>query len=150
MIRESGNMKEIFRSKGKQKLNVWKIVAAVFIILFCAALIGGLFRISQPRPPFMAPTQEQIDSAKAVVAQDLEKRGDDINNYEVIVSDRIGEFKNIGIGVSPKPSGRQGQVGMHEGKIIHVSLYSNSTNHFYLIDMDSEKVVMHSLTEWTE
>ena len=142
-------MKEIFRSKGKQKINVWKIVAVVFIILFCAALIGGLFRMSYPRPSFMAPTQEQIDSAKAIVAQELAKKGDDINNYEVVVSNLIGEFKDIRIGVYPKPS-RQAPPGTPVGNVIHISLHSNSTSHFYLIDIDSGKVIMHSLTEWME
>jgi hypothetical protein len=141
-------MKEIFQSKGKQKLNVWKIVAIVFIILFCAALIGGLFRISRPRSSFTAPTREQIDSAKAVVAQELEKHGDDINNYEVVVSSMIGKFRDMGIGLSPGPPGRQDPPGMHEGRVIHISLHGNSTSHFYLIDIDSGKAVMHSLTEW--
>jgi hypothetical protein len=137
-------MKEIFKSKGKQKMNVWKIVAVVFIILFCMALIGGLFRISYPRHYFMAPTQEQIDSAKAIVAQELAKEGDDINNYKVVVSNRIGKFNGIDIGVHPEPPGRQ----IPSGNVIHISLQSNSTSHFYLIDIDSGNVVMHSFTEW--
>ena len=143
-------MKEIFQSKGKGKMNVWKIVAVVFIILFCAALVGGLFRISRPRSPFMAPTQEQIDSAKAIVAWELEKSGDDIKNYDVVVSNMIGKFNDIGMGVSPRPPGRQNAVGIHEGKVIHISLHGNSTSHFYLIDIDSGKIIMHSLTEWME
>lgn len=143
-------MKEIFKSKGKQKMNIWKIIAVVFIVLFCAALIGGLFRISHPRSPFMAPTQEQIDSAKAIVAQELAKEGDDINNYEVIVSNRIGKFNGINIGVHPGQSGRKIPPETRAEKIIHISLHGNSTSHFYLVDIDSEKVIMHSFTEWME
>lgn len=131
-------------------MNVWKIIAAVFIILFCAALIGGLFRITHTRSPFMAPTQEQIDSAKTIVAQELAKEGDDINNYEVIVSNRIGKFNGIKIGFHPGPPGRQVPAETRSEKVIHISLHGNSTTHFYLVDIDSERVIMHSFTEWME
>jgi len=145
-------MKKTLQSKGTHKtINVWKIIAAVFIVLFCLALVGGMFRIYHAEPPFSVPTQEQMDSAKAVVAQELAKNGDDINNYEVTVSTQIRRLER-----GPAPffamEGPEGSRGFAEeiaaGNTIHVSLQSDTKTHFYLVNIDTEKIIMHSFTEW--
>jgi hypothetical protein len=144
-------MKKIFKAKGGKTMNIWKIVAVVFIVLFCLALAGGLFRIYHSGPLPNAPTHEQMDSAKAIVAQELANNGDDISNYEVTVSTQIRRLER---GSAPffgmeGPEGSQGfAVEMPAGNTIHVSLRSNSTTHFYLVNVDSGKIIMHSFTEW--
>jgi len=125
-------MKKYFQFRGKENLNVWKIVAVVFIILFCIALIGGLFKIYHFKSSFTTPTQDQIDSAKAIVAQELQNEGDNIDGYEVTVSKNIRRF---------------GRMDSSKNTI-QVSLRKNATSHLFIIDIDSGNVLMHSQTDF--
>lgn len=140
--------------KGKEKkseMNLWKIVAVVFIVLFGLAVAGGLLRIYHAGPSMNVPTHEQMDSAKAIVAQELAKSGDNISNYEVTVSTQIRRLER-----GPAPffamEGPEGSRGFAEeisaGNTLHVSLQSDTKTHFYLVNIDTGKIVMHSFTEW--
>lgn len=136
--------------KGMEKMNVWKIVAVVFIVLFCFAVAGGLFRIYHNEPPMSVPTQEQMDSAKAVVAQELVKNGDDISNYEVTVSPQIRRLERMPPPFFMMKGSDEPRFNeeMQAGNTIHVSLRSDTKTHFYLVDIDTGKIIMHSFTEW--
>lgn len=137
--------------KSRQKKNVWKIISIVSIVLFCLMLIGGLIRVYHFRSFFSTPTQEQIDSVKAIVAQELQNKGDDIDNYEITVSNRIINFDRMvrsqGFVEIEYPEGIFDRIRYPEAAI-QVSLVKNSTMHLYLIDANSGKVVMHSFIEW--
>ncbi len=137
-------MKEFFQFKGKQKVNIWKVISVIFIILFVLALIGGLFRIYHFRASFTTPTQDQIDSAKAIVAQELRNKGDDINNYEIVVPKNIRKFDGR---MPPPPINIFGRMESPRS-IIQLSLSNNSVRHSYLIDMDSGEVLIHSQIEY--
>jgi hypothetical protein len=146
-------MKREVQTKSKEKkneMNVWKIIAVVFIVLFGLAVAGGLFRIYHAAPPMSVPTQEQMDSAKAVVAQELAKSGDDIGNYEVTVSSMIRKLDKMPLMFTkmegPEAPGFNQEI--RNGNTIHVSLRSDTKTHFYLVDVDSGKIIMHSFTEW--
>jgi hypothetical protein len=135
-------------NSGKER-NVWKMVSVVFIALFILILAWGLMN-TRPRPTFTEPTQEQIDMAKAIVAQDLRARDDSIDNYEVFVTNRIvGIFdrlrpSNEGPAIKQiKPPGE-----MENFRNIQVSLQgSNSTSYLYIVNIDSGKILMRSFTE---
>ncbi|MCX6814458.1 MAG: hypothetical protein NTY20_02310 [Candidatus Aenigmarchaeota archaeon] len=135
-------------NSGKER-NVWKMVSVVFIALFILILAWGLMN-TRPRPTFTEPTQEQIDMAKAIVAQDLQTRGDNIDNYEVFVTNKIVGF----IGKPHPMDGMPDKTPMmcHDEMCnlnnLQVSLQSNSTAYLYLVNIDSERVVMRSFTEW--
>jgi len=137
--------------KGKKanpgaKRNVWKIVSVVFISLFILILLWGLMNL-RSRPQFSEPTQEQIDMAGAIVAGDLRASGDSIDNYEVSVTKRMVGF----IGRSRPGNGMPGMKHMASTngmRNLQVSLRGNSTGHLYIVDLESESIVMHSSTEW--
>jgi len=133
--------------------NVWKLVAIVFIALFAIVLAGGLLQMRLRSHPFMAqfpePTQEQIELAKGIVAADLTLKGDSIDNYDVLVMNRM-----VGFLVRRPEDGKRfiGQPvpgpGMMGPANIQVSLRGNSTGYLYIVDMESQKIIMRSFTEW--
>jgi len=125
-------MKNFLRSRGKQTVNVWKVVSVIFIFLFILVLVSGLFRVQDFKGSFKTPTQDQIEYAKAIVARELQNQSDDINNYQFIISEDIRRFDRI----TPSKN------------IIQVSLQKNSTMQMFLIDIDSGEVLMHSKTEF--
>jgi hypothetical protein len=133
--------------------NVWKIVSAVFIALFIIVMIAGILN-SRFRPPFMErlnePTQEQIEMARSIVTHDLQARGDNISDYEVLVMNRM-----VGFISRPHPDGRLVMEqpesiieGIQDPANIQVLLRGNSTGYLYIINADSQKIVMRSFTEW--
>ena len=138
--------------KGKKanpgaKRNVWKIVSVVFVSLFILILLWGLMNL-RSRPQFSEPTQEQIDMAGAIVAGDLRVSGDSIDNYKVSVTNRM-------VGFIGRPGPMSGMPGMKHiastngmMRNLQLSLRGNSTGHLYVVDLESESIVMHSFTEW--
>jgi hypothetical protein len=138
-------MKNKRGNSGKER-NVWKMVSIVFIALFILILAWGLMN-TRSRPAFTEPTQEQIDMAKGVVAQDLQARGDSIDNYEVLVTNRI-----VGLFGRPHLSNEEPAIEpfgkMGNFRNLQVSLRGNTTAYLYIVDIGSGKVVMRSFTEW--
>ncbi|MCX6818215.1 MAG: hypothetical protein NTU57_05155 [Candidatus Aenigmarchaeota archaeon] len=141
------------KEKGMERMNMWKVVALVFLALFGLAVTGGLFRIytTHAGPPMNVPTQEQMDSARNVVAQELAKSGDNISNYEVTVSSMIMKLDRTPpmFNMMEGPEDQRFDENMSLGNTIHVSLESDTKTHFYLVSIDSGKIIMHSFTEWT-
>ena len=128
---------------------MWKIISVVFISLFVLVVLFGIintrFRMSLTEPQ-NEPTPNQIDLAKSIVAQDLQSRGDNISNYDVVVMNRMVGFIN-----SPHPGERVMGSPMPvpiDPVDIQVSLHGNTTSYLYIINPDSQKVVMRSFTEW--
>jgi hypothetical protein len=137
-------------TKNSGQRNIWKIVSVVFIALFILILAWGVFGLRQ-KPNFTAPTEDQIDLAKTVVAEDLHTMGDSIDNYEVFVTNRIVGF----IGKSHQRNGMHGMKPLGcpnmmgcSGRNIQVALKGNSSGYLYIVDMDSGKISMKSFTEW--
>jgi hypothetical protein len=131
-------------SPGRER-NPWKIVSIIFIFLFIAILAWGILAL-RTKPVFAQITEEQITLAEGVVAQDLESRGDSIESYEVSVTNKaIGFFDG-----HHRPNGMPCMKGgmCQQRKGVQVSLRSNSSTHLYIVDLESKKVLMRSLTEW--
>jgi len=141
-------MKNKKGNSGKER-NVWKMVSVVFITLFILILAWGLMN-TRPRPTFTEPTQEQIDMAKSIVAQDLQARGDSIDNYEAFVTNRVVGFIGQPHPGNEGPDVRQiNHLGeMENFRNLQVSLRGNSTAYLYLVDADSGEILMRSFTEW--
>jgi hypothetical protein len=140
-------MKNMKGRKGnsRKERNMWKMVSLVFIALFILILAWGLMN-TRPRPTFTEPTQEQIDAAKTIVAQDLQARGDNISNYEVFVTNRI-----VGLFGMPHPSNEEpaiNHIKPGDFRNIQVSLRGNTTAYLYIVNIDSGKILMRSFTEW--
>ena len=118
--------------KKNKKINVWKLISILFITLFFLILLGKFARLHSFRSSFGVPSEDQIVFAKYLVAEDLTKRGDNINNYEVGVDNKIRKFSRTG---SSK-------------NIIQVSLSNNSVRQSYLLSVDTGEILMHSETEF--
>jgi Na+-transporting methylmalonyl-CoA/oxaloacetate decarboxylase gamma subunit len=132
-----------------KEINAWKMVSAVFIVLFVLILAVGFIH-PRIRPAFTEPTQEQASMAESIVAQDLQARGDSISNYEVSVTNRIVGFIGEPYPGNERLAMRQFSLpGEPESfRNIQVSLRGNTTAYLYIVDIGSEKVVMRSFTEW--
>lgn len=138
------------KAKPGEKRNIWKIVSVVFISLFILILVWGMINL-RFRTHFPEPTQEQIDMAGAVVSEDLQAAGDSIDNYEVSVTNRMIGFigrPGPGNGMPGRVPGNHHDMSGASGKNIQMSLRGNSTGHLYIVDLESESILMHSFTEW--
>ena len=118
--------------KSEKKINVWKIVSIIFIGLFSLILIHGLIRVRDFRSSFSEITQEQSDSAKSIITQELQKRGDNIDDYDVRVENRILKIDVEGA----------------QRNMIQIFLYKDEKMYLYLIDMDSEELVLYTQAEF--
>jgi hypothetical protein len=130
--------------------NVWKIVSVVFIALFIVILLWAIIGIRQT-PHFDEPTLEQADVARSVVAQDLLASGDSIDNYDVSVTNRMLGFvgrhhPRNGVSIMEPESFLDMQNCL--GRNLQVSLRGNSTGYVYTVDVDEQKILMKSFTEW--
>ena len=136
------------KSSPNREKNPWKMVSVIFIILFIAILAWGILAL-RTKPEFTQLTEEQITLAEGIVSQDLESRGDDIENYEVSVTDRVvGFFERHGPGMGPWTPCRNGDC--QHRRSIQVSLRGNTSGYLYIVDLDSERILMKSATEWFE
>lgn len=108
------------------KRNIWKLVALIFIALFCIVIIGGLVRFNHFKSAFTPATPEQIEFATTLVSHELEARGDSIEKYQVKVA--------------PKTTHMDNKV------VIRVDLSNETTREFFLINLDEQKVKVHSTT----
>ncbi len=114
----------------KKKYKIWKIALSVLAVLVILIIIGGAIKFLFFKEHFIKPTAEQIASAKSLVSDALQAKGDNISNYEFRVSEKIrkSESKN-------------------KGNTLNILLSNNSTMHSYLIDLDSNMIVMHTEKE---
>jgi hypothetical protein len=116
----------------KKNRKTWRIVSAAFVMAFLLILAGGLIKARGTEYSVTAATPEQVEYAKLIVAQELQSKGDSIENYDVMISQRIREF------------GRQ----KLSKNIMQASLYKDSARHLFLIDTDSGRIIMHTKTEF--
>lgn len=114
-----------------KNINIWKIIAIAVIVLFVATVAFGVVKLHRFKQTLADPTPEQIASAEALATQDLEARGFDPAEYT--------------IKVTPKVRGMQ-EAGENRN-IIQVFAEGNASRHSYLIDTDSNSILLHTQTE---
>ena len=137
------------KSSARGKRNIWKIVSVVFIILFISILAWGILSL-RAKPVFTGITEQQITMAEGVVAQDLEARGDSIENYNVSVTNQVVGFVK---GHSPMgkhavwPGHCPGPGGCQPANI-QVILKADNSGMLYMVDSETGRVMMRSHTEW--
>lgn len=130
--------------------NPWKLVSIVFIILFISIIAWGIIDVNS-RPLFDPTTDNQVDMAKAIVAQDLISKGDNIGNYDVSVTKRIVGFingHNMPDGMPCMRHMEPSDGGCNFRSSIQVSLRGSNSGHLYIIESESGKILMHSFTEY--
>jgi len=129
---------------------LWKIVSVIFIALFIAILLWA-FTGMRPEHRFDEPTLVQAETAKALVAQDLLAGGDSIDNYDVLVTNRMLGFigrSHPRNGMPPMRHEPCLERGTCPARNLQVSLRGNSTGYVYTVDIDEQRIMMKSFTEW--
>ena len=120
------------KSEKADKKNIWKIVALIFIGIFILIIAGGLIRSYYFRPHFIPLSEQQIDSAKTAVYNDLAGKGINAPMESIKVANEVRPIR----------------PDKEEKKIIEVSAEVDSIRHIYLIDANSNEILMHSQTEF--
>ncbi len=116
-------------TKNQSSVNRWKIVSLIFIALFAVLLIVSMVRFSHSRPPLTPATPEQMESAKAIVEQDLQANGDNISNYKIEAASELGH------------------IGESQKSLLRVAAENDTSRHFYLVDVETGKIVLHDSSE---
>ncbi len=116
-------------TKNQSSVNRWKIVSLVFIALFAILLIVTLVRFRHPGPEMTSATPEQMESAKAVVEQSLQADGYNVADYKV------------------EAGSEAGHMGDAKKEVIRVTAENDTSRHFYLVDVETGKVVLHDSSE---
>jgi hypothetical protein len=116
-------------TKTQSSVNRWKIVSLIFIALFAILLIVTLVRFRHPGPEMTPATTEQIDSAKSIITQKLQAEGYNITNYKVEAASELGH------------------MGELQKAVIRVTAQNDTSRQFFLVDVETGKIVMHDFSE---
>ncbi len=115
----------------KSKMNKYKILAAVVVVIFAVILAYGIFQHYHFKASFVKLSDTQISEAKSIAIQDLESRGENASDYKVNVM----------------PEMRRNSRGNQTEAIAQVSFTKENKEQFYLIDLNSDSIMMRSQTE---
>lgn len=115
--------------KEKRRINIWKVISIISIILFVLIVVGGLIRVYHHRPSSIKPTAEQVNLAKGVVYDDLKGKVQNIT---------IDDLKTQGRAMSMKD----------KGAVIEVFLNKGNTRYSYLVDLTSGEILVRSETSF--
>lgn len=116
----------------KKKPRAWKLVAFAVVAIFILMIVVGLFRFYRYTGP--PATQEQIAAAEKIVAQDLEAKGLPLQDFHIDVSEKTRHIRK----------------GETNHITIRVNANSETERHFYLIDVETGKIVLHSVTAYAD
>jgi hypothetical protein len=109
------------------RTNIFKITSIVVVLIFVLIIAAGLIKEYYPSP-WTRPTDSQILAAKTLVASALQSRGENASDYQVVTANRL---RRIG-------------TSEHPVRVLQVSASHNQTRHMYLVDINSNTIVMHS------
>ena len=118
----------------KRKINTWKIISIIFIVLFVLIVVGGLLRVHNFRSSDTMASNSQIETAKNIAFTDITNRGENITGYLFKASDKI----------------RSINTGSIRRNIIEVSVFNQSARHTYIVDINSGDILVYSKTEFND
>ncbi len=119
-------------TKIKQQTNTFKIVAIIVVILFTTMILAGLVRWYHFHNSSIPLTPDQIQATKTIALNDLAARGQDPTHYEFTILPKARIMNK------ETPS-----------KLLAQAYFKNSTlSQFYLIDLNSNTIIMHSQTDY--
>ncbi len=116
-------------TKNQNSVNRWKIVSLIFIALFAILLIVTLVRFRHPGPEMTPATPEQIEAAKSAVIQQLQASGYSPGNYKIEASSELGH------------------MGEARKAVIRVTAGNDTSRQFFLVDVETGRIVLHDLSE---
>jgi hypothetical protein len=111
----------------KSNIKVWKTLAIACVVIFCIIVLVSLVKVYHFKSSFTEPTEEQITTAEALIAQAVEQRGDVLDDYEIKVRHRMRKTSR--------------------NQVLQVSLQKEAVHETFLVDLGAEEIVMHSKTE---
>ena len=119
-----------------KKTNYWKYIAIIFIALFVLMISLGLLRLyTHARSKILIPaSSEQLAKAHEIVMHHVQTINQDASNYTIIPSQHVRSFRKDN----------------RSRELISLTLSKNNMRHFYLVDVVSEKILVHSQTEFYE
>ncbi len=118
--------------KKRNKYQPVKIIASVVIGLFILIIIGGIIKIHSFKSSFQTLDEVQTELIKQIAIDDMTKQGKDITALKM----QIMPKKHID---KRKEQARS---------IAQISFQNETETDFYLIDLNSEKIVMRSETDF--
>lgn len=124
-------MREKKASKQNLSYSKWKVVSIAVIVLFALFVVVGIIKAYHFRQPFTQATQSQAAHAKGIAIKKLQSMGENASNYEIRAAEKIRKFR----------------MGNNSRSIMQVLFYSNKTMHVFLIDLESDELILHSKTE---
>ena len=133
------------KSSTRGKRNILKVVSLVFIVLFISIITGGFIQASTQKQ-FTEPGGDLAELAREIVAQDLLSMGDSIDNYDIYVTNRMVGFVN-----GHRPMGKHAVWPGPGGCLsdnIQVILKAENSGMLYMVNAETERVMMRSHTEW--
>ncbi len=121
-------------SQDKPRWNKLKIISIVVVFIFMAIVTIGLLKWHNYKSNFILLTPEQITQTKTIALNDLQAHGNDPTQYDLKVASKMRIMNK------ETPA-----------RMISQAYFINSTTQqFYLIDLNSSKVIMHSETNYYE
>jgi hypothetical protein len=115
----------------KHKRNIWKIAAIVAVLIFILVLAGNLIKMYRFNSNFIPTTDIQKTTAQELITKDLQSRGADPTQYNIVASPKIMSMQTRGT----------------QRNILQAFAKDNTSRHMYLIDIDQNIIVMHSQME---
>jgi hypothetical protein len=115
-------------TKNQSSVNRWKIVSLIFIALFAILVVVTLVRFRHVGPQMTPATPEQMELAKSIVEQNLQADGYNTGNYTIEANTEIS------------------RMGENQKEVIRVTAENDTSRHFFLVDMETGKLVLHDAT----
>jgi len=116
-------------TKEKKKKNILKIISFAIVSIFIFIILLGGIKEYFLESEHVTLSNNQIMSAKIVVANALQAKGENISDFQVFVSEKIRRRNN--------------------DKLLEVCLSDNVTKRIYVVDINSSKIVVQAQTDYS-
>lgn len=116
----------------KPKTNFWKIFSLIFIGVFLVVVILGLLRLYHFKSSFEKSTSDEAKTAESAIYNYMELNGRNISADRIKAFDRVTRMPFNG----------------SEKKMIGVMVFDNAAEEMFLVDIESNEIMMHSKTEF--
>ena len=121
---------KVLEKKGKwQKPNFWKVVAVLCIVSFLLVVVHSVMRFHEGSS-FMKASEQQMALARQLVEDDLRAHNEVPSTFVITVSSRIRQQ-------------RETEPPVHH---IQVTAQKNTTQHTYLVNIDTQDIELHTTT----
>ncbi len=111
---------------------MFKMIVGSVVALFILILVLGIVRFYSHESPHVKATEAQLTAVKELVTDDFVKQGKNISAYELEIPPKLRSEREDNLTTL----------------IAQVSVENESDSQIYLIDLNTNTIVMHSQTEF--